>query len=451
MAEVSQDETTRKRLRFAAFLGIDEETRKDLRDIWKVIEPSLPDIIKRFYAHLGREEHLRKLIGNQQERLLKAQTDHWERLFSGRFDDDYVRSTRRIGLVHNKIGLEPTWYIGGYAFVLNELVERLVRRHRFGGGTSLARKLKALNRAVMLDMAYAISVYQDALVEERENRSRELAEAINVFSHGVNTSLSIAEDASRALSESAMILDGVTNAASALANEVVVAAERTASNMGMGAAATEQLASSVKEIGEQANRSASVARDALESARETKTSIMALAENAKEIGAVVDLIRNVATQTNMLALNATIEAARAGEAGRGFAVVAGEVKVLANQTNEATSEISARIEAIQGATQTTVEQIERIARVVEEVSQIATAIAAAVEEQSAVTSEIAMNVTQTTDHTQAVVGNISTLNAETAKAAEAAQRVGVAKRTLDKELVRLKEVIEMFLAIANQK
>jgi len=60
-------------------------------------------------------------------------------------------------------------------------------------------------------------------------------------------------------------------------------------------------------------------------------------------------------------------------------------------------------------------------------------------------------VTQTTDHTQAVVGNISTLNAETAKAAEAAQRVGGAKRTLDKELVRLKEVIEMFLAIANQK
>jgi methyl-accepting chemotaxis protein len=151
----------------------------------------------------------------------------------------------------------------------------------------------------------------------------------------------------------------------------------------------------------------------------------------------------------MLALNATIEAARAGEAGRGFAVVAGEVKVLANQTNDATAEIGNRIAAIQAATQRSVEQIEQIARVVEEVSRIATAIAASVEEQSAVTEGIATNVAQTTEHTEVVAGNIATLNAETAKAAEAANQVGEAKRTLDKELANLRDVISTFLKVAN--
>ncbi len=67
-----------------------------------------------------------------------------------------------------------------------------------------------------------------------------------------------------------------------------------------------------------------------------------------EITQIVDSIEMIAGQTNLLALNATIEAARAGEAGRGFAVVAGEVKALSGQTEKATTDIRARIEALQG-------------------------------------------------------------------------------------------------------
>jgi methyl-accepting chemotaxis protein len=65
------------------------------------------------------------------------------------------------------------------------------------------------------------------------------------------------------------------------------------------------------------------------------------------IGDVVELINNIAGQTNLLAFNATIEAARAGDAGRSFAVVASEVKALAEQTSKATGEISQQIAALQ--------------------------------------------------------------------------------------------------------
>jgi methyl-accepting chemotaxis protein len=426
------------------FLGIDDATRQELQLVWTAISPALPGIIDRFYAHLATTPHLAQMIRSGQNRLVKAQFSHWERLFSGRFDEDYVASIRKIGLVHHQVDLKPAWYIGGYNFVLNELVSCLSRKHRFNG-TALARQVTALNKAVMLDMGYAIAVYQDALIEERERRGEKLAEAITVFSDAVNTSLAVSAQASQELSDSASILNSVTESASALADQAAVAVEKTVSNMNSGATATQELAASVRMIGEQANRSADVARRALDHAQETKESVVGLSDQAHEIGIVVDLIGQVASQTNLLALNATIEAARAGEAGKGFAVVAQEVKSLANQTAAATTEIANRVKAIQTATQNSAEQIEKIAGVVGEVSEIATAIATAVEQQSAVTSELAMNVTQTTDHTQAVVGNIETLNETTASAATAANKVASAKETLDKELVRLKDDIATFL------
>ncbi len=429
------------------FLEIDQRVSEELRGLWTLIEPALPAVLARFYDKMQGVPHLAAILGSHKPRLVSAQSRHWAQLFSGRFDQDYVASIRRIGLVHHKIGLEPRWYIGGYSFILGELTRLVSRKRRFGGDS--VERLDALNKAVMLDMDFAISVYQDVLVEERQKRGSVLSAAIATFSEAVQSSLTVSGEASERLAGSARTLAGATDHAMRLAGDAAAAAEHTSTAMQTSAAATEELAASVREIGQQAHRSAAVARSAVETAERTRHSVGGLIEHTAQISQVVELINQIAGQTNLLALNATIEAARAGEAGRGFAVVASEVKTLAGRTAKATTEIASRIEAIQHATRQSADDIRAIGGVIDEVNVIAAAIASAVEEQGAVTGEIADTVQQSAGHAGSVSQSVSSLAEASASAAEVAGQVSEARRILDGQLDRLREDIATFLGQAQ--
>ncbi|WP_439572754.1 methyl-accepting chemotaxis protein [Phreatobacter sp.] len=430
------------------FHGIDEPTLQALKLAWKDIAGDLPRILEGFYQHVGAMPNLAAMIGSQQGRLVSAQTKHWERLFSGRFDADYEAGVRRIGLTHHRIGLEPGWYIGGYSFVMKELYGVVVRAHRFRPNAAVIR-LKAITAAIMVDMDLAISVYQEVLLADRQRRGEALTKAIEAFSTGVQERLGRSEDASHQLRDCAVALDSATTASLAEVETVNGAARLTVENVQAGAAATEELSASVGEIGQQSLESANVARRAAEEASVVTEAIGALAKRAEEIGEVVELINSIADQTNLLALNATIEAARAGEAGRGFAVVASEVKALAGQTAKATTDISSRINLMQTATGDTVKRIGDIAEVIEKLSAIATSIATAVEEQSAATGAIARTMQDSAQNTQKVSGGMDQLTEVANRVQDTGRDVARARQSLAEQIEGLRGEIDTFLAQAR--
>jgi methyl-accepting chemotaxis protein len=196
------------------------------------------------------------------------------------------------------------------------------------------------------------------------------------------------------------VVQAVSSAATELqanATSMAATAEETNKQAATVASASEQLRSSIQEIGRQVVQSTQIAGQAMTSAERSTSMIGGLREGAQKIGEVVNMIQDIAEQTNLLALNATIEAARAGEAGKGFAVVASEVKALATQTAKATEEIAQQVSEIQNATATSVEAINAISKIIKDINEISTSISSAVEEQGAATQEVAQNITGVSD------------------------------------------------------
>lgn len=166
------------------------------------------------------------------------------------------------------------------------------------------------------------------------------------------------------------------------------AAQTTATTFSQAA---DKFTHSAQGIGDQVRDAGKLADQASEAAREASANVDRLRESSAAIGNVVNLIAQIARQTTLLALNSTIEAARAGEAGRGFAVVATEVKALAVQTQNATEEITRKIEALQRDAAGSVDAVHRISQAIELIRPVFDNVNGAVAEQSSTTGEMSDN------------------------------------------------------------
>jgi methyl-accepting chemotaxis protein len=442
MQAVDRDERLR-------FLGIDTATCKLLFQAKPIIAKFLPDIIESFYAHLGQWPNMTRMFRDQatMNHAKEHQLRHWMDLFSGDFGPSYFDSVRAIGKVHSTLGLEPRWYLGGYALTLSRLYAALLENQPMtwrpqAHMKQMAELMRAINLAVMLDMDLVISSY---LEENADRHNRRLVEIANELDQHVRSMVDGVALAATQLDDNAREMKNTADETNMRAQAAGNAAGQATDSVSHVASASQQLNSSIGEISAQVVQSAQVAKAAVDEVGTVDNSMRELADAASRINHVVDLINEIASQTNLLALNATIEAARAGDAGKGFAVVAGEVKQLAQQTARATEDIIRQVNEMQSRMSSAMDAINSIEATIRNMNHISGAIATAVEQQGAATREIARNVREAATATALVADNVTAVTAASGTVGETAKDLATASKELNHQADALRSGVRRFI------
>jgi methyl-accepting chemotaxis protein len=248
----------------------------------------------------------------------------------------------------------------------------------------------------------AISGLQESFVSLREH-----ATDIATSAHGLaDTAGHLAEGADGIRQQSASVA-GTTSGISTTVQQISETAGSISSDMEHVAGSVEDLYTSVHAILEQSREGAQVAGDARRLTDDARQTMLGLGGAAEEIGQVTDIIKRIASQTNLLSLNATIEAVSAGEAGAGFKVVASEIKSLAQQSATAAEDIARRIGLVQNNSRTAIEVMEQVSGIVVRIARLVDTISVSMNTQDTTTRELAGAVARVTEGSRRIAGSIA--------------------------------------------
>jgi len=263
------------------------------------------------------------------------------------------------------------------------------------------------------------------------------------------------------VNHTALMVDTATKQTENTAAHLAKAADNQAKEINAATESIVSMAASIEEVSGNAERSSDVARHSVEVAhkggeavrrtidgmnairetiQETSKRIKRLGESSQEIGNIVELISDIAEQTNILALNASIQASMAGEAGRGFAVVADEVQRLAERSTNATKQIEVLVRTIQADTNEAVVSMERSTTDVVGGALLAENAGAALDEIEQVSNQIASLVQNISSSAREQAGAAADVTRRTTKLREIGHQTGKATAATAASISKLSEL-----------
>jgi len=292
--------------------------------------------------------------------------------------------------------------------------------------------VQPLNKALEASETIAAGDLSHPLAGDGKDEPGRLLDALALMQESLRSAISQIANSSTQLASATEQLTAVAEESSRSLEEQTGEVQQAASAVNEMTAAVEEVARNASETSEYSSQSAEAAEEGRGKVQETVASmgvmsdeisnsselVNGLANQARDIGKVMDVIIAIAEQTNLLALNAAIEAARAGEAGRGFAVVADEVRALAHRTQISSKEIGDIVNNIQTGTggavtsmqasseravqtlevaQAAGEALDRIAEGINDINERNQVIASAAEEQASVAREVDQNLVKISD------------------------------------------------------
>ncbi|MFY9176893.1 MAG: methyl-accepting chemotaxis protein [Caldicoprobacterales bacterium] len=279
-------------------------------------------------------------------------------------------------------------------------------------------------------------------IDNAASASDETSKSINTIASAVEEMSASTRNLASAAEQTSVNVDNVTqlvNDISSSINRVAESAANVSNSVNSVATSVKEINTSLVEVSANTERSTQITKDAENKAQEANVLIGKLNISARQIGRIVDVISDIADQTNMLALNAAIEAAGAGEAGKGFAVVANEVKELAKQTAEATEEIAQQISDMQEQMANVVAAVGTISKTIDESNKISNTIAAAVTEQSTLTGEITQSTMSAAEQVNAISSEISDIASNARDAVKSLTEASAGVRDIARSTVELSD------------
>lgn len=409
-----------------------------LSDVRGMLDNRLDSVLNDFYNAVAADPKTAVILSGSRgvDALKSAQKAHWQALFSGTIDATLRERGRRIGDAHVRVGLKPYEYIASYSYMTEAFLDELLAKH-----PRLAAPVTAVVRAAFIDMALALSAYQDiSSSADRQREAEALAETVEREMRHVNTAVSakaheLAEAVTRMSAAIANVTEGV-----GLVRRGSDATSRSITTMN---AASETMLTTSQEVGQSAENTSAVVQQTVELADQASASIQRLAEETARVSDAVRLIEGIARQTNLLALNATIEAARAGEAGRGFAVVAHEVKQLSHHTAQATQDIARVVEGIRSAGQQVSELTHQISDAVHRIDTMAQSVSGNAAAQVRSISEVSESAREAVDGANDLSTSVDLIT----RGSDEASEVNGTVRSYTDKMIDLVEHLEQRLVV----